>query len=427
MSLVAYGSDSDSETSDVEETQIKIVKIVPKILPPSKDIDDNISDEEDAQVSGRHNNEDFFDIPAEPDILSLISEKLPHTKLKSAQQTFVDEAEDTSAIPEKKDYGDKPEEPPAKKKKRQGPVQIVLPALAKLDEEDEPRQGEKERKQPSKSGSGLFSLLPAPKNSFTRKPSSTVMESASTAKTSALLTATQSENNLKPQGVRKVGLVPHRVANPVKPQTQTKKDNSDSDDDDGDYLNMNSSSYFPAPSSVPRPGVGSSMMTVNPVPGGSSSHNIYKYERIPSAGPAQGPSQGPAPPVHISEELLGPAVAPYPPPAPAQPSAGLAINNYNETGWLLRLSYSMAFLGKFVENEEAIMRLAGKQNKMKEWKEDNVKIVDVNEEDMRGDPRVWLTKAMTEEKAPRPTGKGPKGLARSRHQITYLAHQAKER
>ena len=314
MSLVAYGSDSDSETSDVEESQAPPVNIIPKTLP-SKDIDDNISDEEEAEVSGRNREEDFFDIPAEPDLLSLISEKLPHTKLKSAQQTFIDEAEDTSAIPEKKDYGDKPEEPPAKKKKRQGPVQIVLPALAKLDEEDEPRPGEKEKKQASKTGSGLFSLLPAPKNSFSRKPSSSVMEAASTAKTSALLAANPSENNLKPQGVRKVGLVPHRVANPVKPQA--KKDNSDSDDDDGDYLNVNSSSYFPAPSSVPRTG-SSSMMTVNPVPGGSSSHNIYKYERVPSSGPAQGP----APPVHINEEMLGPAVAPYPPPSPAYPDAG---------------------------------------------------------------------------------------------------------
>jgi len=35
--------------------------------------------------------------------------------------------------------------------------------------------------------------------------------------------------------------------------------------------------------------------------------------------------------------------------------------------------------------------------------------------------------AMTEETAPRPTGKGPKGLAKTRHHITYLAHQAKER
>ena len=54
-------------------------------------------------------------------------------------------------------------------------------------------------------------------------------------------------------------------------------------------------------------------------------------------------------------------------------------------------------------------------------------IIDVHEDQMRGDPRDWMTKAMTEEKAPRPSGKGPKGLARSRHQITYLAHQAKER
>ena len=316
MSLVAYGSDSDSETSDNEETQGPRVKI-PLTLPISKGTEDNISDEEDVHLSGVTNDEDFFE--AEPDLLSLISERLPHTKLKSVQQTFVDETEDISAIPEKKDYGDKPEEPPAKKKKRQGPVQIVLPALAKLDEEDEPRQGEKEKRQASKSGSGLFSLLPAPKNSFTRKPSSTVMEAASIAKTSALLAANPSENNLKPQGVRKVGLVPHRVANPVK--SQAKKGNSDSEDDDGDYLNVNSSSYFPAPSpsSGAGPSVGASMMTVNPAPGGSSSHNIYKYERIPSSGPA--------PPVHISEEMLGPAVAPYPPPAPAYPDAGKTLRH----------------------------------------------------------------------------------------------------
>ena len=79
-----------------------------------------------------------------------------------------------------------------------------------------------------------------------------------------------------------------------------------------------------------------------------------------------------------------------------------------------------------MESEDALMRLAGKQNKLKE-DADEMKIIDVHEDQMRGDPRDWMTKAMTEEKAPRPSGKGPKGLARSRHQITYLAHQAKER
>ena len=39
-------------------------------------------------------------------------------------------------------------------------------------------------------------------------------------------------------------------------------------------------------------------------------------------------------------------------------------------------------------------------------------------DDMAGYLLVWLTKAMTEEQAPRPTGKG---LAMTRHQITYLA------
>ena len=81
-----------------------------------------------------------------------------------------------------------------------------------------------------------------------------------------------------------------------------------------------------------------------------------------------------------------------------------------------------------VDNDDAITRLAGKQNKLREMKDDpNMKIVDINEDDMKGDPMVWLTKAMTEEQAPRPSNNGPKGLARSRHQITYLAHQAKER
>ena len=46
-------------------------------------------------------------------------------------------------------------------------------------------------------------------------------------------------------------------------------------------------------------------------------------------------------------------------------------------------------------------RLAGKQNRMKEA---DIDIREVHEDDMKGDPRVWLTKAMTEEQAPRPSG-----------------------
>merc|ERR1712183_31963 len=154
------------------------------------------------------------------------------------------------------------------------------------------------------------------------------------------LSTNPNENNLKPQGVRKVGLVPHRVANPVK--VAAKKDNSDdSDDDDGDYLNVQSS-YFPAGSSGKPVGVGgvSSRMTINPVPAQVEEddhlHHQYHQQQQP--------------------EILGPAVAPYPPPAPYQ--------DLNQRA--------------FVESEEAIMRLAGKQNKLKE--DATMKFIEVNED-----------------------------------------------
>merc|ERR1712150_3265 len=98
-----------------------------------------------------------------------------------------------------KDYGEKIEEPPAKKKKkRDGPVKIVLPALEKLEEEDS--DDRRVKVEPSKTGSGLFALLPEPKRgSFTRKPTNSAMSSSNPP----ALSTNPNENNLKPQGVRK--------------------------------------------------------------------------------------------------------------------------------------------------------------------------------------------------------------------------------
>jgi len=365
MSLVANYSDSDSETGDDSE-------------PVKTNAVDHISDEEEYHHTKGSAAEDYFEEEADQDVFSIISQ-LPIAKVKATEATFVDEKEDVSAIPEKKDYGDKIEEPPAKKKKkkREGPVRLVLPALEKLEDSDPERSV---RVEPSKTGSGLFALLPAPKRGgiLSRKPPGSTASEPSKV---PALSANPNENNLKPQGVRKVGLVPHRVANPVK--AAEKKENSDDSDDDGDYLNVQSS-YFPSSNSVAgRTGGGmSSMMTINPVPSDNIPASEYEDHE---------------------PHLLGPAVAPYPPPAPSYPEQR-----------------------EFVESEDALRRLAGKQNKLKE-DSDEMKIIDVHEDQMRGDPRDWMTKAMTEEKAPRPSGKGPKGLARSRHQITYLAHQAKER
>jgi len=408
MALVAYDANSDSDISEDEEeenlirtnTQAKKLEI-----EPTKKIetDGHISDEDE-----------FFDpqstgvFEEEPDLISLISQKLPNAKLRTVEKSFIDEKEDVSAIPTKKDYGEKLEEPPAKKKKRVGPVQIKIPALADLKDDDEVKEAVKI--QPSQTGSGLFSILPPPKNKMTRENRS---GNLTRALPTAQPTLSSGSQNLKPQGVRTVGLIPHRVANPVKPAPAKPKpaDNSDDDSDD-DYLGVNSGSYFPAPAAPTT----SKYKKINPMPQPSNNPGMLIN---PTPLPPSLPANTSFVSLNMADDSssssaytdLGPAVAPYPPPAPQYAASSSSSD--------------------LVDNEDALMRLAGKQNKLREMKDDGenggLNIVDVHADDMKGDPRVWLTKAMTEEQAPRPTGKGPKGLAKTRHQITYLAHQAKER
>jgi len=361
MALVAYEANSDSDVSEDEEDEVEKTKIelIEPRMKPSKFFEKDgceISDDED----------DFYDpqssgiFEEEPDLISLISQKLPNAKIKTAQQSFVDETEDVTAIPTKKDYGDKIEEPPAKKKKRTGPVQIMLPALADLTEEDD-EEKEIVKMQPSKTGSGLFSLLPPPKNKMSRPNRSAHLPPSPAT---SYPVQTSSQQNLKPQGVRKIGLVPHRVANPVKPsQTKPKSaDNSDEDSDD-DYLGVNSGSYFPTPS-LPTT---SKYKKVNPTPiqPTLSANSSFVSLKLADDSSASFPGH----------QDLGPAVAPYPPPAP---------------------NFSTSSSTNLVDNDEAIMRLAGKQNKLKEMKEDGetggLNIIDLHEDDMKGDPRVWLTK-----------------------------------
>ena len=92
MALVAYDTNSDSDVSEDEDDEVKETKLELKEPEPSKfvekDCGGEISDEEDfydPQSSG------IFE--EEPDLISLISQKLPNAKIKTAQQSYVDETE----------------------------------------------------------------------------------------------------------------------------------------------------------------------------------------------------------------------------------------------------------------------------------------------------------------------------------------------
>jgi len=431
MALVSYGSNSDdSDYSEDEDGNEAILvnnkgehKFTGTHIDKSKE--DNISDEEEFFSPIPSGSGTILDEPEQPDLISLIAKKLPKIKPigKAPSNTLLDEDEDSSSIPAKKHYGAKVEEPPSKKLKKDkavGPVKITIPSLSDLQDDNDEEDEIRERIQPSKSGSGLFALLPQPKNRMSRAIRTAGINPAlSNSQEPRQSGGSLSSNNLKPVAVRKVGLVPHRVANPIKPKPKPTSNNSDSDSEDDDFLGVggvNSGSYFPAPA----PPSNNKYKKVNCAPQAVAEQS---YSGLPNPSPM--PSHSSLPPTlpadqsfvsfNMKDDIsptgtpyqdLGPAVAPYPPPRP--------------TG------DTQAEQGGLVDNPDAILRLAGKANKRKDFKDD-MNIIDLNEDDMKGDPLVWMTKAMTEEQAPRPTGKGPKGLAKTRHQITYLAHQAKER
>jgi len=324
------------------------------------------------------------------------------------------------------DYGEKIQLPPAKKKKTDGgKIKIGIPSLKELQEAESIAGAGpvKPKITASKKGSGLMALLPDPTNKTTRRPLDMSRPETGEDEKPARhvnlmgLGGESSKNNLKPVGVRKSGLVPHVLAKPVtisKPPAPPKEKEekapknflvggySDSDDEDEDMEGLNSGAYFPGPS-VPSKYSAGQGSRPNTAPEPEQVQPMYGLKRPPMPQPIV-----PADDNFISfdnADDLGPAVSVYPPPA----------------------SFASAAHGSsLIDNEEAISRLAGKAAKRREF--DDMKIIDINEDQMRGDPNVWLTKAMTEEQAPMPDRKaGPKGLAKSKHQITYLAHMAKER
>lgn len=91
--------------------------------------------------------------------------------------------------------------------------------------------------------------------------------------------------------------------------------------------------------------------------------------------------------------------------------------------------YNVDSTGNVVFDEKAIEYLCGKRGVKRKNKEfEGVDIIEINGEDIKPDEREWLVKALTEEPVTRPVssqGSGPSGQSKKKHQITYLAHQAK--
>ncbi|CAG4950488.1 unnamed protein product [Parnassius apollo] len=83
--------------------------------------------------------------------------------------------------------------------------------------------------------------------------------------------------------------------------------------------------------------------------------------------------------------------------------------------------------GNGILDDEAILKLVGARGKRKR---EEIQIVDVNQQEVLADAREWLLKGLMDDTSKRVSaskkkGNEPSNMQKRKHQITYLAHQAK--
>jgi hypothetical protein len=344
-----------------------------------------ISDEEDfADLGGVIDDDDgdfAIGLSSGPSLFA----SLPSTTSSAAAASgFVDEDEDLQSIPkasesERADAALKPVTSTMAKKRRNGPVKIVLPTLAELEDDRKVSSVPKPRAASSTAKSMLLSILPAPKNSVAVPKEAAALPPVAARSTGAA--APKAPSIFVPDSVAR-----RKRAAANAPTAAKKK--RDHDEDSSDDEGVSPSSFF-ALDSV---SAGASLAAAS-VASASLAAEV-------AANAAQDVDDDFVPEHAI---LVGPSR-----PTPSASSVAMAYPSAED----------------LTTNEAALERLAGKNALRNKEKFD---FVEVAGDSLTADPREWLTKALTEEDTDKP---GPrcdvKGQTKRKHQITYLAALAKE-
>ncbi|XP_063995729.1 proline-rich protein PRCC [Diachasmimorpha longicaudata] len=296
-----------------------------------------------------------------------------------------------------------PSELPQKREK--APVQFLVPSLSDFKDVDEEMEKKKTRKEPSSSGSGLFSMLPAPGGSL------------------------PSAKNLVPQVLTKPkplssSLTPSQLRKPTKkPQPPTissalnslKYDsNSEDEDDEKSLAPQKNFDFFSLSKSVeiavPEEAMASLML---PPPPERDPHE-KTLDNTPQMTPTSGDTQT------LRSTVMN------------LPREEILLKNQAEVGPKLPVpeqEYHVDAEGNVAFDEKAIEYLCGKRGiKRKNELIQGTNIIDISGDDIKPDEREWLVKALTEEPVQRTvslSSAGPSTASKKKHQITYLAHQAK--
>lgn len=252
------------------------------------------------------------------------------------------------------------------------------------DDDEEVKEPPRKKVVASQGGSGLFSVLPEPKN----------------------VSAKEAKRSLVPHVLTKR---PTQTQKPVrkvtkKPPVATTAVLGDASDEEEDETQTGTSDFFSLSEEPDAhyakvvPEVASSHAVAGVAP---TLEPLREEVRVPSIHP-EGPS--PSTVQHHHYVGVGPSTMAPEPPEPEAPAAPAAAGI----------------------DEATLMRLAGRRGRA-----DAINFIDVNADDALLTKQEWMTKALSEEKPQHGFSRKREGLPtqkqKQKHQITYLAHQAKER
>lgn len=407
MSLVAYGtSDESSEdegnevpgedevvkaenTSIVEQTNGKLSLPAPKC--GGSDIGNESSSEEESD--------------------KIHFEKLPKPK---STEPIEDENDD---LPRRVFEVEKPV------KKERAPVKITVPCLSEFKDIEEESEKKKNKIMPSKKGTGLFALLPPPKT-VEMKNRNMLIPQVVAKKVDKSQTQTQEiERNL---GDKTNSLIVQSTSNQILKQKSLELSKYESNSEDEDDVNTQSNDkpttdFFALTTNEVLP---------NPVISDLNSIELKnKFNDVPvnQIDSESENAKGYLATEECSDNLQKVLVSNV----MNLPKEEILLKNKAAVGPKLPVpeqEYNVDPEGNVAFDEKAIEYLCGKRGIKRKNKEiDEANIIEINGEDIKPDEREWLVKALTEEPIQRPVsiGAGVNSQSKKKHQITYLAHQAK--
>lgn len=410
MALVAYSDDSDigSDSEEVEQQVNGVQNDTNSKISPEKNVSDRHttkspiantsvnsvqkSPSESGLPSGIDDivDEDENHYRDKPNILASIPEAVPIDSLQTAVSEVEDELTDVPTADKwlnriKESGESNPAESSTKfsggppKKKAKAKVKFFVPALSEFaeDEDEEEPKEEPERKkiQPSNKGSGLFSFLPEPKHISVKETKRQLIPHILTKPPPALKSPKPTQAKAKMALDKK---------------TEVGNDSDEEDTGPSDFFSLSKPS-LDAITAVPLPPT----VTTTPEVQTKSYAETAKHNHENQIS-------------HVSIESMTSEQqqeeSQYSFQSEAQPSEGPADID-----------------------QEAMIRLMGKRR----GKGEEINFIDVSADDALLTRDEWMTKALSEEKPSHSFSKKKEGLPsqkqKQKHQITYLAHQAKER